>query len=200
MIERIGILLLATTLAGCDATVPVENQSNAAAGTEWVVTNLPSSAVPSGREPIGYTSLKPENCRLLEQNVEEGPYSRHRCDGIAGFALETSESDLRQDIVVIAPDGKRSELGLSSLVAKGAFNALGPTAEWRGKDKGAPTALIVRLGVANGAEPDRPDTSNLLVVKLAAPVCVVAVVPPGPGQNDAARDKADKLPAACLAV
>ena len=203
MIERIGILAVAMTLAGCGVAVPAENQSNAVAGTEWVVTEEPPPGdLPQtvSREPIGYTSLKPEDCRLIEENQEEAGYSRHRCNGVAGFALETSESDLRQDIVVIAPDGKRSELGLSGKVAKGAFNALGPTAEWRGVDKGAPSALIVRLGVANGAEPNLPDTSNLVVVKLAAPACVVAVIPPGANQNDAARNTADNLPDSCFAA
>lgn len=197
MIERIGSIAAALTLAACGVTALTENQAN---GTGWVVTEEPppGDPAPTSREPLAYTSLKPQDCRLLEENPKEAGYSRHRCDGLAGYALETSESDLRQDIVVIAPDGTRSELGLSGKVAMGAFNALGPTAEWRGSDKPAPNALIVRLGVARAAEPNQPDTSNLVVVKLKAPACIVAVVPPGSGQNDLARDKADNLPGACL--
>ena len=200
MIERTFAIGLMILLAGCAQEEPAGNlEENYAAGAPSLApvaaSPSPASAV---REPIGYSSLKAEDCRLIEENKEEGSYSRHLCTGLASYSLETSESDLRQDIIVIAPDGSRSELGLSGKVAKGAFNSLGERAEWRGSDASKPTALIVRLGVAKGAEPQQPDTSNLVVVKLAAPACVVAVIPPGPTQNDAARNTADNLPAACL--
>jgi hypothetical protein len=201
MIERWAMLVLAAgAIAACGRPGAIENQPAAATPDPEVTANGNGSAVPNpvGTEPLAYTSLKPADCRLLEENVDEGGYSRHRCDGIAGYALETSESDLRQDIVVISPEGARSELGLSGKVAKGAFNALGSAAEWRGANKDAPSALIVRLGVANGAEPNRPDTSNLVVVRLSAPACVVAVIPPGANQNAAARGAADKTAVECL--
>jgi hypothetical protein len=154
-----------------------------------------SSAQPRTPGSSRYTSLEPASCELLDKNAEEGGSWRRRCAGSAGYALETSESDLRQDIVIIAPDGRRSELNLSSLVAKGAFNSLGKLAEWRGLTPGQPRALIVRLGVAADREARRPDVSNLVVARLAAPTCVVAVVPRGPGQNVKARAIADgKLP------
>ena len=84
---------------------------------------------------------------------------------------------------------------LSSLVAKGAFNSLGKLAEWRGLVPGQPRALIVRHNVAANREARRPDVSNLVVSRLAAPTCVVAVVPRGPRQNEKARAIADgRLP------
>ena len=138
-----------------------------------------------------YVSLEPGPCKLLEQNIEEGGYWRRRCPGAAGYALETSESDLRQDIVVIAPGGSRSELNLSSVVAKGAFNSLGKVAEWRGRAPGNPRALIVRLSVPGDAAVGRHERSDLVVARLATPACVVAVVPRGPGQNEKARAIAD---------
>jgi hypothetical protein len=142
-----------------------------------------------------YTSLEPAACRLLEENVEEGGHWRRRCPGAAGYRLETNESDLRQDVVVVAPDGRRSELNLSGVVAKGAFNSLGKAAEWRGDDPARPKALIVRLAVASDPEARRPDVSNLVVARLAPSPCVVAVVPPGAGQNEKARAIAEgKLP------
>jgi hypothetical protein len=144
-----------------------------------------------------YTSIDPASCRLIEQNVDEGGYSRHACDGPSGYKLEISESDLREDIVVIAPGGGRTELQLSSIVAKGAFNSLGKTAEWRGTEA-KPSALIVRLNVARGPEPTRPDISNLVVARLTGPACVVAVVPPGPDQNDSARRIADGPMPRCI--
>ena len=145
-----------------------------------------------------FTSIDPTRCRLLEENIEEGGWWRRLCQGSADYKLELSESDLRQDIVVMEEGGRRSELGLSELVANGAFNALGKTAEWRGKDPARPDALIVRLGVASDPEGKKPDISNLVVARLKPSACVVAVVPPGPGQNERARAIADgKLPA-CL--
>ena len=158
----------------------------------------PPPAAPASREPIGYTSLKPADCRLIERNADEAGYARHRCRGIAGYALETSESDLRHDIVVIAPDRRKTELGLSGKVAKGAFNALGGRAEWRGADGKTPMALIVRMGVADGTDPSRPDVSNLVVIRLKPRPCVIRVIPPDAGQNDRARDAADRLDGACL--
>ncbi|CAA9490990.1 MAG: hypothetical protein AVDCRST_MAG44-204 [uncultured Sphingomonas sp.] len=142
-----------------------------------------------------YTSLEPAACKLIEENSEEGGYSRRRCPGVAGYRLETSESDLRQNVVVIAPDGRRSELDLSGLVAKGAFNRLGKAAEWRGDSPAGPTSLIFRLHVAAYPEARRPDVGKLVVARLVPSACIAAIVPPGPGQNDKARAIAEgKLP------
>ena len=202
MIERhkwSGIFALAL-VGACDAEVP--NGSTAATqlgpprpaakANDRVAAPQPARA-DAGR----YTSIDPASCRLIEQNIEEGGYSRHACDGLGGYKLEISESDLRQDVVVIAPDGRRSELDLSSSVAKGAFNSLGKTAEWRGA-AASPTALIVRLNVARGPEPTRPDISNLVVARLAGPACIIAVVPPGPDQNGRARRIADGNLPGCI--
>ena len=153
-----------------------------------------ASAAPAGA--ARYTSLDPAKCRLLELNEEEGGYSRHLCPGIGGYKLEMSESDLRQEILVIAPGGRRSQLQLSTLVANGAFNSLGNTAEWRGSQR-RPTALIVRLSVSSGEHPERPPASNLVVARLLPRPCVTAIVPPGRGQNERARRIADQ-PRKCL--
>jgi len=195
--------LVALLLAGaCDAKAPAP-EGGATAATQ--LSPRPAAKAKdrvAGRQPARvdpgrYTSIDPASCRLIEQNIEEGGYSRHACGGLGGYKLEISESDLRQDVVVIAPDGRRSELGMSSIVAKGAFNSLGKTAEWRGA-AASPTALIVRLNVARGAEPTRPDISNLVVARLATPPCIVAVVPPGPEQNAVARRIADGRPPGCI--
>jgi hypothetical protein len=170
-------------------------------GTELAAEGLPESMGSAQPHTLGsshYTSLEPASCKLLEENAEEGGYWRRRCAGSAGYALETSESDLRQDIVIIAADGRRSKLNLSTLVARGAFNSLGKTAEWRGLAPGQPRALIVRLGVAADPEARRPDISNLVVVRLDGPICVVAVVPRGPGQNEKARAIADGKQRPCV--
>jgi hypothetical protein len=142
-----------------------------------------------------FTSIDPAKCKLLEENIEEGGWSRRLCDGQAGYKLELTDSDLRQDIIVIPAKGQRSELGLTDIVANGAFNALGKIAEWRGPDPSSPDALIVRLGVAADPEGRKPDVSNLIVARLKPSACIVGVVPPGAGQNERARAIADgKLP------
>jgi hypothetical protein len=204
MIDRAKMhwIVALALLAACDGGAPAAERS----ATVKLGTARPASTVPdrSAQAASRYTSIDPARCRLIERNIEEGGWSRHACGGVAGYRLEISDSDLRQDIVLIAPNGRRSELDLSTIVAKGAFNSLGKTAEWRGTGA-KPVALIVRLNVAQGPEPTRPDMkpppdiSNLVVARLAPSACVVAVVPPGPGQNDRARRIADgKLPA-CLA-
>ena len=204
MIERICVAGLAMLLAACGQGEPAANTADKAetpvAGAQTPEPAAPATvpAPTASREPIGYTSLKRDDCRLIEKNADEAGYALHRCAGIAGYTLETSESDLRHDIVVIAPDQRKTELGLSGKVAKGAFNSLGERAEWRGSDGKTPTALIVRMGVADGTDPNRPDVSNLVVIRLKARPCVIKVAPPGPGQNDRARDAADALDRACL--
>ena len=142
-----------------------------------------------------YTPLDPASCELLEENMEARHW-RRRCAGFAGYALESSESHMRQDLAMVAPNGRRSELNLTRLVASGAFNRLGKTAEWRGLAGGQPRALIVRLNVAPDSDARGPEVSNLLVVRLEPPTCIVAVVRRGPHQNERARAVADgKLPA-----
>lgn len=184
-------------LFGCRSEPVAENEANKA--IEAPVAQSVESAIALA-PPINsqFTSIDPEKCRLLEQNIEEGGWSRRLCEGLAGYKLELTDSDLRQDIIVIPSKGQRSELGLTEIVAKGAFNALGKTAEWRGADLAAPDVLILRLGVAADPEGRKPDVSNLIVARLKPLACIVAIVPPGAGQNERARAIADgKLPA-CL--
>ena len=201
MTERICLAGIAMLLAACGQGEPAGNKVDTAVASAQARGPPRPAPVPTptaSREPIGYTSLKPADCRLIEKNADEAGYALHRCAGIAGYTLETSESDLRHDIVVIAPDQRKTELGLSGKVAKGAFNSLGERAEWRGSDGKTPTALIVRMGVADGTDPNRLDVSNLVVIRLRPSPCVIKVIPPGAGQNDRARDAADTLDGACL--
>ena len=187
-------------IGACDAEAPADRSTAADQlnpPRPVAKANDPVAAHSARADRGRYTSIDPASCRLIEQNIEEGGYSRHACDGLGGYKLEISESDLRQDVVIIAPDGHRSELELSSIVAKGAFNSLGKTAEWRGT-AARPTALIVRLNVAHGPVPMQPDISNLVVARLTRGACIVSVVPPGPNQNAAARRMADGAPSRCV--
>ena len=188
-------------LLGCQAEPPAGNGTFDEANRNGIPQSQAESLVQAdgvADRRSQFTSIDPPSCKLLEENIEEGGWSRRLCDGLAGYKLELTDSDLRQDIIVIPAKGQRSELGLTEIVAKGAFNALGKTAEWRGTDLMAPDVLIVRLGVAADPEGRKPDVSNLIVARLNPSACIVGVVPPGPGQNERARAIADgKLPA-CL--
>lgn len=109
----------------------------------------------------------------------------------AKWQLDWSDSDLRQGLTLISPDGREAELSLSDQVANDAFNSLGETIEWRGDSAANPDALIARMNVANGVEPRLPDISRLAVVRVGESPCLIGVVEPGPDQNQRARDIAD---------
>ncbi len=141
-----------------------------------------------------YTGLTDAECSVLEINEEEG-WSKSRCNGVAGFALTLSDSDARQTLDVVVPDGKRYPLELWSVVSR-AFSTLGAKAEWRVRKEGGewrPFALIVRFNAAE--DPQYPDklTSYLVVSKITdQSVCVTDVIGPQSGANQQARELADK--------
>lgn len=192
-------------LAACEreaAPVSAGNEQNATTSSAALGTGVPAPAA-AGPTPVrasAYTQLVEANCRLIDENKEEGPYWSRRCPGHAGWSMDWHESDLRQDLTMISPDGRKSELGLSSVVANGAFNSIGSTIEWRGVAGAPPDAMILRMSVAASPEGDRPDISRLAVVRLAAPACVVAVVSPRSGQNVRAQQIADGNLPACLSA
>lgn len=196
----IGTIVAVIFLGGCRAQPADENLASPLTleqGTKLPSTQGPVAAptAPSSETSSDFTSIDPQQCQLLEENVEEGGWSRRLCAGAADYKLELTDSDLRQDVIVISANGQRAELGLTEIVANGAFNALGKTAEWRGADPSSPEVLIVRLSVAADPTGLKPELSNLIVARLKRSVCIVAVVPPGTAQNERARAIADgKLP------
>ena len=195
------IFVLAAAIAAC-SPAPEEGSNNVA--SDNAVVRIPQPAaqveapVQSDARASAFTELSESRCRLIEENKEEGPYWLRRCPGHAGWQLDWGESDLRQGLSLIAADGKETELRLSDLVAKGAFNSIGKTIEWRGKSAAAPEAMIIRMSVANGVETQLPDISRLAVVRLTGIPCLVAVIEPGAGQNERARRIADGAMDKCL--
>ncbi len=115
------------------------------------------------------------------------------CPGVAGYKLQSEEGDLRQNIQVITPSGKKHSLELWSVVGS-SFSALGEKAEWRVKRQGTkatPIALIVRYNVAD-PEGTGKGTSWLAVAKITgAKICVTDKIAPSPNQNVQARAAAD---------
>jgi len=154
-------------------------------------------ALPPQRHSV-FTKLRPAGCRMVKEIPEGGLYWLRRCRGHAGWKLEWDQDDLREDLALVAPGGRKTELRLTELVANGAFDSLGGTIEWRGRDPARPDRLIVRVNVANNADAGGPDISKLAVVRLTGTPCVVAIVDPGRGQNQKARAFADHPMAACI--
>jgi hypothetical protein len=199
MTRAIALALAAVSLAACRAGPPAEPQNEAIANSvappAEVVEPRPSSTPARVSQ---FTDLDPASCPIIEENREEGPYWRRRCTGAGGSAVEWTESDLRQGLELVAADGKRTNLRLSDLVAKGAFNRLGPRIEWRGQDAAKPETLTVRMFVANGANPNAPDRSLLTVSRLRPTPCLIAIVEPGSRQSENARRIADSPLSGCI--
>lgn len=186
-------------LLGLAACSPAEEERNSPVAAPSA-QDLPASqarSIAPARVSV-FTKLSMETCRILEENEEEGPYWLRRCPGHAKWQLDWSDSDLRQGLTLVSPDGREAELSLSDQVANGAFNSLGETIEWRGDSAANPDALIARMNVANGVEPRLPDISRLVVVRLGKSPCLIAVVEPGPNQNQRARDIADGPVTKCV--
>ena len=138
-----------------------------------------------------YTKLDDKACGAEKVIEETGDWDR-RCSGPAGYAIEWSSGDLREDLAVIK-DGNSTDLQIPTKVAGGAFDALGKTIEWRGPAGGEPDVLVVRVHVANAE--GKSDNGRLAVVRLGSAPCIVAIVPVGAAQSERARAIADgKLP------
>ena len=116
---------------------------------------------------------------------EEGDFATFRCPGTAGYRLILGYDDSRENLTVVAPGGKQSDLELWTRVGS-TFSSLGESVEWRVVG-GTPVALTVRY-VLSGSDDSGTSTSWLVVVKItAARTCVTTMVPPGPEQNAKAR-------------
>jgi len=139
-----------------------------------------------------YTNLTGRQCKTLKSTSAEGGSYEGQCPGVAGYKLLVQEGDLRQNIVVITPSGKKQSLELWNVVGS-SFSSLGEKAEWRMKG-GSPAALIVRYNVANPEDSTKKGTSWLAVVRIssdATQICVTESIAPGADQNLKARAAAD---------
>lgn len=135
-----------------------------------------------------YSSLKPAKCRTVSSSDMGGVF---RCMGLNKYTIELAEGDLRQNITLINPAGKRQDLEMWN--HKSGFSSLGDTAEWRFAKAGAsPKALIVRYKVSEDPEDSTKITSYLAVIKISPQkTCVIDYVAPGAKQNETARSIAD---------
>jgi hypothetical protein len=222
MTRTIGTLLLLNLLAACggaggepDNTVtaklpapeaseqptalgPFPSASHSQSPTRHIVTQGAADKSKMGQPlTLGssrYTSLEPTRCTPIANDGREASAERHRCAGSLGYTLETTDSGQWQSIALISPDGQRADLD----VAKLANNArLGKTVEWRRDPSERPRALIMRV-TGNPPAGAKDRVSDLVVTKLGAKACIVAVIPRGPHQNEKARAVADGEQLECM--
>lgn len=201
----IPCLPLLALIAACSQQAPApdpvssEGVDRASSASTATAPSAQASAAADAADPPGrqhrYTSLK--NCKLLREEREEMPLTEVSCAGQGSYSLRILDSDARQRMTLVPSSGESYALPVDR-IGGGAFSSFRDTAEWRGPagEPFKPDALIVRYSVAEKPHP-APETSYLLVARLGADPCLVAVVPPGPGQNDSARASADGAKA-CL--
>ena len=138
-----------------------------------------------------YTPLEFGKCKLISRNPDGDGSAVDLCPGVAGYALVLEEGDLRQNLQVIAPGGKKFSLELWTLISSG-FSSTGPRAEWRMSGK-FPKALIVRFNASETPENPNKITSYLAVAKISSSgACLVAKIQPGVNMNLEARRISDR--------
>jgi hypothetical protein len=193
------VTIAAAGLAGCSPSAEPANQASGNGVVAAEATVLAPDAAENGATRVAgrasqFTPIDDKSCRKTGEDSETGDWTGS-CPGVAGYSLDWSISDLRDDLTVIR-GGARSQLSIPTLVANGAFDSLGPKAEWRGPAGSAPDVLIVRVHVANVE--GRSDSGSLAIARLNPSPCLVAIVRPGAGQSEKARAIADKTLPACL--
>jgi len=142
-----------------------------------------------------YQKIDEAHCRTKVVNTQEGEWSVQDCGRYAGFTVEITEDDLRQNMI-LTRNGKHYDLDFGQYVSP-AFSRFGKTIEWRfpkGK-KTKPSAMISRYIVT---EPDRNgnnrDRHYLVVTKITdKDICIVHVEKAGKDQNVRARKVADQV-------
>ena len=150
-----------------------------------------AAAVSAQTNSSVYSATFGPKCTTIESTSEGAGYFKGQCPGIAGYKLIIEEGDIRQNLTVITPAGKKYDLNLWGVVGSG-FSNLGPRVEWRVAGRSMkPNALIVRYNVAN-PEDSTKGTSWLVVVKITSGgICVTDKIAPGANQNEQARTAAD---------
>lgn len=186
---------LVLALAACSRQQPSAAATGSAAPPASGSASTPASAPAPAAESRYIPFTK---CKLVETKEDED-WSISKCEALPGYQVFIDYGDARDDLRLVPRGGKEVNLGLP-YIGGGGFNALGPTFEWRGKTTGGtftPHALIVRNAKSEDPEHSERQTSLLAVIDLAK-LCVVALVRPGPDQNQRAQEIADAGTQACL--
>jgi hypothetical protein len=152
-----------------------------------IIFTLSTVSLASAQIKSVYTSVDEKHCKTLKPQDTNVIY-RGRCAGVAGYKLEVNASEEHQWIELVAPAGKRSDVGLQPV----AYDSVGKTAEWRVRN-GKPIAVIVRFDLRQ--EFGGKVTDSLLVVSkiTGSKACVTDVVKGGKDQNARAHRLADQI-------
>ena len=182
-------------LAACGSEVEPETVATL---DNQVISNSVVDEEPVPEIGSAYTMLG--ECLYSAPLSGEPATSQARCEGHAGYDIIVRRGDFRTGLALVAPEDEEMVVDLGP-VTEGRVNSLGRTIEWRGATPDDPRVMIVRVDVASDEDPMAADNSFLAVVRLEGPACVIARVPPGPGQVVVARRFADRemLPE-CLGV
>lgn len=141
-----------------------------------------------GQAKSVYTSTDAKDCKAAKESSDDSYIGI--CKGIGGYKLELLEGDLRQTINVIAPNKKKFELNLWSVVSSG-FSSVQPKVEWRLKGT-IPFALILRFNASEDPADSTKITSYLVVAKVSKKsACVTNIVKPSKTQNAEAQKLGD---------
>jgi hypothetical protein len=154
-----------------------------------VAAGASASSVNGDRESR-FTKLNDAVCGTRHVWEETGDWARD-CPAVKPFTLRWISGDLREDLLLFR-GSREYPLDLPIRVAKGAFDTLGETIEWRGPRGKRADVLIVRVKVADSGGVE--DGGHLAIFKLSPTPCLIAVVRPQPGQSDQARAIADRAP------
>ncbi|MFO0739690.1 MAG: hypothetical protein U0270_27575 [Labilithrix sp.] len=71
-----------------------------------------------------------ENCTVTASSDEGDGWSESACTGTSGYSLGIDSGDLRDNVIVNTPSGKKVDLEIWGL-GGGGFSHVGPTADWR---------------------------------------------------------------------
>ena len=135
-----------------------------------------------GRTPVAYRRARRNGDGWFPM-MAPGPSLRRRSRSSTRplYVLIIERGDERENLVIVTPGGKHSDLQLWNRVDT-AFSELGTTAEWR-VENSKPIAITVRYTTYSGTSP----ASYLVVARIsAAETCATDKVPPGPSQNASA--------------
>lgn len=195
--RSLPILSLLAALAASCSQAETQPAGDPAAAQASASATEPRALAPTGSpdgEGAEYRYTQLSSCTLTQSVPEEAGFTEHECPGEGGYRLRLTESDLRQNVHVLAPAGGEHDLALPAL-ADGTFSSVGGTIEWRGETAGGaftPRALILRQSAMEDPNPGVPEASYLVVARLIPSPCVVARIAPGPNQNARARAAADR--------
>lgn len=202
--QRILTITFLSLLATACSSEPADESREPAPGATTHTPAAPAQRKDDTASPAtGRTSQysKLDSCKVIEMNADEA-YSISECPGAGGYRLRVNESDLRETVAIVAPDGARQDVDFSPAVRSGGFSSIGDTIEWRGLRSGntvEPDTVILRYALVEDPENPEQPTRYLLTIALdgKAP-CITSIEAPGAGQNEKARVAADARPRTCL--